>query len=273
MSGRELGFTWSRLIKLGADKSLQADSNKASYTVNMGQNLQNIQKVAVAHVLFRNNFYNVLGSGDDQNNYATIVRLSDSKTGTITIPEGWYNIATFMTAVQGAINTFLASSPASSPDTVALTQDSKNFLVTMTVTNGSDPGPHGFSIIGPLINLMGFRTVGTTPLSVTTTATGSVLPSLGGLTEVYLVSRNLAPGNSMDEDGDQSNVLLPIPITVPFGFLQVFECKQEVLCNINYLKARNLQEIDFALCDRDLHPLDLRGSNLKVDLKVWTNVL
>jgi len=270
MSGRELGFTWSRLIKLGADKSLQPDSKNASYTVNMGQNLQNIQKVSVANVLFRNNFYNILGSGDDQNNYATVIRLNTAPAETkITVPEGWYNIVTLMAAVQSAINAYLASSPAVSPDTVAITQNPTNFLVTMTITNGGDAGPHGFAMYGPLADIMGFPG----GFQVTTSVTGSLLPSLGGLTEVYLVSRSLAPGNSMDEDGDQSNVLLAIPITVPFGFMQVFECKQEVLCNINYLKSRNLQEIDFALCDRDLHPLNLRGSNLKIDLKVWTNVL
>ena len=264
MSGKDVGYTFAKLITVsGADGSPDSKS-RTDFTVNLGPNMQKIARISIVSVSFPNNAYNVNGSGGGANNGFAITGSDD-----LFVPEGFYTTTTLMSAVQTLVNTYLTS--LGDGQSIALAQDPTTQLVTVTYTAGA--GAASIDLLDSSVNsgvwqLLGFFDI---PVTVTTTQTAPNLPSLGGLKEVFLQSNELAAGNMYDKDGTQRNTLICIPITAPFGVSNVFECKVDSLCEITYLSPRSAQRCDFYLTDRGGNIVNLHGGNLIINLKVWFN--
>jgi len=268
MSGKETGYTFSKLVTVSGDNGSVGSVSKTNFVINLGTNMQKITRVSICSVTFPNNAYNVNDSGGGENNSFSI-----DLNGTVSefeVKGGFYTTTTLMAAVQSAIQTYLTS--LGNGQTFTLTQDSITQLVTATYGAGTSGIP---SIIledpvddGGIWALLGFTSL---PLTVTTTATAPSLPSLGGLKEAILQSNALAQGNMFDKNGEQKNALLAIPITAAFGVSNVFECKVDALCEISYLSPRTLQAVDFYLTDKAGNIINLHGGNLVINLKVWFN--
>lgn len=288
MSGKEIGYTYSKLVTVSGDNG-NPGGTKTNFRINLGNNMQKIARVSIASVLFPNNAYNVNATGGGANN--TFGFADDYAANLLSVEGGFYTTSTLMAAVQDAIQGVIDPDG----DTVTLTQDVTTQLVTVSFTaavdsntfdlydsgNGvNDPGDPGFNPalgIPGIWELLGFD-LGPSGyirlaagIGVTRSTTATNLPSLAGLKTVYLQSNTFAPGNMFDRDGDQKNTLLVIPITVQFGVSNVFECKVDSLCEITYLSSRMCQEADFYLTDKAGNMVDLHGGNLVVNLKVWFN--
>lgn len=280
MSGRETGYTYAKLVTVSGDNGVPGSNSKTDFKINLGPNMQRIARISILSVSFPNNAYNVNGSGGGANNGFAID--SGGTVAEFEIDPGFYTTTTLMSAVENAVNAYLTG--LGDGQSIALAQDTINQLVTITYTAGT--GPASIDILDSESNsgiweLLGFTTL---PLTVTTTQTAPDLPSLGGLKEVFLQSNELAPGNMFTSSvqSDQAtgqaqsvpvtkNTLIAIPITAVFGVSNVWECKQDVLCEISYLTERSAQQVDFYLTDKGGNVVDLHGGNLVINLKVWFN--
>src|SRR5690348_8910876 len=118
MSGKELGYTFSKLVTIRGDERTSGPST-TDFTYNLGNNVQRITRVSIPAVTFRNNAYNVNGSGGGRNNTFRVESGTDVLDFEIT--EGWYTTSTLMLAVQNAINTEFAT--LGNGQSVAITQD------------------------------------------------------------------------------------------------------------------------------------------------------
>jgi hypothetical protein len=268
MSGKEIGYTFAKLVTVSGDNGTGDSKSKTDFRVNLGPNMQKISRLSILSVTFPNNAYNVNDSGGGANNGFAIE--SDSTVHEIFLNPGFYTTATLMSAVENAVNSYLNDTYGDGRS-ISLAQDTLSQLVTITYTPGG--GPATIDILDTETNsgiweLLGFTTL---PLTVTDTQTAPDLPSLGGLKEVFLQSNELAPGNMYDRDGTQKNTLIAIPITAPFGVSNVWECKQDILCEISYLSPRSAQQCDFYLTDKFGNIINLHGGNLVINLKVWFN--
>jgi hypothetical protein len=275
-TGGEVGYRLARLATASGDYDIYPNAplaSKTNFTMDLGLNVQQITRVSFLNVAFRNNGYNINSTGGGANNTFAI-----NYKGAVTefeIKAGFYTTATLMSAMQAAIQAELDD--IGNFDTFTLAQDSTTQIVSATFYNGLSDGT--FSIqdasgSSGSWEMLGF--VVDPPLDYTyppstQTKYATYLPSLGGLTQVYLRSNALAPGLFFDVSGQTKNICMTVPVTVPFGVENVWECKVDKLCEITYPSPRNLQKIDFALVDKEGNLIDLHGSNLVVNFKLWTN--
>lgn len=267
MSGKEVGYTFAKLVTVSGDNGTAGSQSKTNFRVNLGPNMQKIARISILSVTFPNNAYNINGSGGGANNQYNVTSGTDSKD--FTVDEGFYTTTTLISNVETAINDWLNG--LGDGQSVSLSQDTTNQKVTITYTQGT--GPASISLgdalrYSGIWQILGFEPL---PQTLTTSVTAANLPSLGGLKEVYLQSNELAPGNMYDVGGEQKNTLIAIPITAPFGVSNVWDCKQDVLCEITYLSPRSAQQCDFYLTDKGGNIVDLHGGNLVINLKVWFN--
>lgn len=273
MSGYTKSSLFSKILRISADKRLpgQGGDRSTNFVIDLGANLQRCKRLSIQTISFPNNFYNVFNNSfnGEFNNIGYFDHPAISAQS-FTIAPGYYNTAQLMSAIVTAFNTAatghavitsFTQDPISQLCTFTFNSDSSATLIRFTTNNNNSPQASPWS-------LLGFSgSVGTTVAPITTTA--AKMPSLAGLTEVYVVSNTLAPANAFDEKGQLANVLVGIPITAAFGQLNVFDCKVDVLCEVLYPSSRDLVICDFMLVDRNGKEVDLNGGNVKLDLRVW----
>lgn len=273
MSGYTKSALFSKLLRISADKRLpgQAGDRSTNFVVDLGANLQRCKRLSIQSVNFPNQFYNVYNNSFNGqfNNIGYFTHSSNPNS--FTIAPGYYTTAQLMSAIVTAFNaaatddaviTSFTQDPISGICTFVFhSQDSNATLIHFDQDNKGNSQPGPFSLLG----FEGFA--GT--LGSPTTASGTHLPSMAGLTEVYIMSNALAPSNAFDEKGQLSNTLLGIPITAAYGQLNVFDCKVDQLCEILYPRSRDLGRCDFMLVDRNGNEVNLNGGNVKLDLRVW----
>lgn len=228
---------------------------------------------------------------------------SATAAATLTLPSGYYSSGALMTA----FGTLLTNNDTANGGdrTFVFTQNPVSNLVTLTVTSASgasltayidmstpnnnqgDIGDRfsnpmlslGFTANSPYVNLINgivgpsFQIVlpaGAPGTSISYTA--PFLPKLYGPQVAFIKSQAIAPSHGFDEKGIVSPMMLSVPITAPYGQLNVFECKQDVLCEIMYRAPRNLENIDIQLVDHEDRELPLYDEPLDIELRIWFNV-
>lgn len=286
MSGSEKGFVYSKLVRVNSANALantkEEGKSLTDWVVDFGTTCQQVKRISFISCIFNNNAYNINGPTSSDPNYLGTYQIDrnggpDVPSGTISISEGFYNTPQLLTAIQTALQSILTT--AGFGELVTFTQDSLTNKVTVTYSQGtlisgtltlkgnSNPG------IQSLWRMIGFDVSNGAVFTIQ--GPGSVVapyfPSLSGLRQVYLKSDILAPGYQIDEKGSFQNVAINIPITASYGAVNVWECKQDTLCEITYSTPRNLQRVDFRLTDEDGSIVDLHGSSVKVELKIWSN--
>lgn len=270
MSGYTKDSLFSKLLRISADKRLpgQGGDRTTNFVVDLGSNLQRCKRLSIQSINFPNNFYNVYNNSFN-GQYNNIGYFTHGSTHyTFTITPGFYNTAQLMSAITTAFNasaggeiTSFTQDPISGLCSFTFYSDTDGTLIQFEKDNNGNPQPSPFSLLG----FTGTAYTLTSPITVNATK----LPSLAGLTEVYITSNALAPSNCFDEKGQLSNVLIGIPITAAFGQLNVFDCKVDVLCEVLYPRSRDLVRCDFMLVDRNGYEVNLNGGNVKLDLRVW----
>jgi hypothetical protein len=252
MSGRDLGYVESRLIRISSTAATGLSST--NFTVQLNSLLKNVKRVSLKTVSFLNNFYNVYAN----NNTYTFSVNSTPYTGQI--PPGWYTSDTLIAALVAVVNTYTASGFTLSQDPISAKVSAG---IGGTDTISITPG-------GPF-QLLGF-TQAITIAASTSPVIAAALPSLQGLTTAFLRSTILAGGFSYDENGEIGTIFTPIPIKAPFGALNIMECRVDSLCEITFKSPKDLTNIDFQLTDNDNNILDLQGANLRIDLRIYYDV-
>lgn len=274
MSGREEGYVFSKLVRSAS--AVAQTAGKPGYSLtnwvsDLGTTCQQVSRVSFVSCVFTNTAYNVNGSSSTDPNNLASYNVAGLLQSTVSVTEGFYNVTQLMSAIVAAINPELAIYGFG--ESIALSQDPISQKVLLTYTPGTS-GHAYFKITantsspstGSLWTLLGF-TLNQQGIAILAPS----LPRLTGLRQVYLVSRALAPTNQIDEKGDFQNVCINIPVTAPFGSVNVWECRVDSLCQVSYKTSRNLQQVDFQLQDEDGSIVNLNGSSVKVEFKVWFN--
>lgn len=267
-TGLNQGYSFSRLLRLSGDLRDYGSSN-TDFKINLGNSVQAVKKVSFLHVSFPNSAYNILAFPHTDFNNLIIFNYYNGSTlvssQTVTVPQGFYDIDTLVDYLNlQSINGITFFSVTNASGTAHITVTLPVGITKIDVVQQTGTG---------VLNSMGFpfsQFVSDGPNQFTlNSADGQNLPSLAGITEVFLQSAVLGPGNSIDEEGKINNICVAIPITVAWGDLQTTECFQDSLCQVTFPTARNIQVIDIQLVDRDGSVIDINGGNLKVDLRVW----
>lgn len=288
-SGKDLGYAYSRLVRIsGEDATPQsqddADFAKTNFIVDFGYNLQQVKRVSVVSVTFPNTAYNFIDSPSTLANNTICYQIKRvAPPGvlanvTYTLSPGFWSVDQVIAQLNQWVLDFKAINANTSHTPTCVFTESKTGG-PVSVTTGVIDANYEFVIYDCLPNMnssprgplhqLGFDVF--LDVVAPTTLTAKYLPSLQGLTECYIASNTLAPGYCVDEKNQNSAILLAIPITVPYGSLNVFECKQDILCEISYPTSRNIQRCDFTLVDRFFNKINLHGANLKLTLKVFFN--
>lgn len=283
MSGGEKGFVYSKLIRVNsANSASNVSSGGKSLTdwvVDLGATCQQAKRISFISCVFNNTAYNINGPTSSDPNYLgtyVIEQGGATTVGTVSIPEGFYDTSGLLTTIQTLLQAVLTT--AGNGETIVFTQNSLTNKVSFTYTKGTLP-TGSFSLTAndnkqaSVWKMIGFP-VRTSEFYTSEDSTAVVapnVPQLSGLRQVYLMSNMLAPGYQIDEKGTYQNVAINIPVTASYGSVNVWECKQDSLCEITYSSPRNLQQVDFRLTDEDGSVVDLHGSSVKVELKVWFN--
>lgn len=277
-SGDEKGYIYSKLVRINSGSAFTKDIggySDTNFIINLGQSVQNIWRVSILNVIFTNSAYNIRQKSTASPNATFSWSTANSGgTVTITVPEGFYNNSQLISAVVTAVNTVLTS--FGQGQSISITQNSISQTNILTYFAGTSGAP-SFTL---LPNQNGsdstWLNLGFTVIS-NNVATGTLIapnvPNLVGLRQVFLQSAALAPGNQIDEKGIWQNVLINIPVTAPFGSVNVFECKVDALCMIEYQTKRNLSVLDFQLVDDKGNIIELNGTTVKIELRMWTDSL
>lgn len=271
MSGSDKGYSHSKLVRINSAQAANSSTSLTDWIAELGTTCQQVGRVSFQSVVFNNNGYNINGqtSSDPNNEFWFQLQPSGSVYQRF-IAEGFYDTSQLMTAVAAQVATLGLG------QSITLTQDPISYKISLTYNPGTS-GQTSFTIIanppgrprGSVWTSLGFAFNSVALSGVPIAATN--LPALTGLRQVYLTSSNLSPSNQIDEKGDFQNVSVAIPVTAPFGAVNVWECKVDSLCQITYKTSRNIQRIDFQLRDEDGSVIDLHGSSVKVELRVWFN--
>lgn len=277
-SGDEKGYVYSKLVRINSGSAFTKDTpgySDSNFIINLGSSLQNVWRVSILNVIFTNSAYNIRQKSTASPN-ATFSWSTANSGGTvfITVAEGFYNNSQLITAVVTAVNTVLATFGAG--QSISISQDpisSRNILAYSPGTSGAPSftlQPNADKSDSTWLNL-GFSVTSGNVAALTIIAPS--VPNLIGLRQAFLQSSTLAPGNQIDEKGTWQNVLINIPVTAAFGSVNVFECKVDALCMIEYQSKRNLSVIDFQLVDDKGNVIELNGTTVKIELRVWTDSL
>lgn len=278
-SGTGKGTRFSKILSINSNDRQPgiAGDRSTNFVVNLGQNLQECSGISYKGCTFYNNFYNVraavTGNVTFNNRYTwAITGLSVSTNEA----PGYYSASALLTQMISEITTaalpvVLTLSFTISPTTGLITFNFVNssavgdfFTVndTLLAVSGANTG------FGPW-EMLGFPTVFS--LNEGQSITASFMPSMGGITQMNIQSRALAPANAYREDSQVSDWFQIIPVEAPWQGFNVNDCKVDVLCELNYDRPRTLNVIDIVLVDHDGNEVNLNGSPFNLDIRVWYN--
>jgi hypothetical protein len=269
-SGYRKGTNYTKLVRINSRNKLWGTN--ANFRVDLGNALQQVTQVSIVSAQFYNVFYNVYSQFGHANNLLTYLAEPADTFITIQLEPGFYSAQTLADAISTAIAT---NGTAPMPNTFTLDPISGKYSLVFTTSGESatfTPSTStGLVIDLDPLNMLGWNYNGANITIGNTAVVANSVPTMVDTSKVYVLSAALSPSNSVDETGISSNILLPIINSVPWGYLNTFECKVDTFCEISYSRPRNLNQIDIQLVDHDLRQLDLQNTELQLELRIWCN--
>lgn len=247
----------SKLIHVASSDALSASVlNKADFEVDLQAHLgiNKTVRITLKSCIFPNVFPNITTGVDDIFKFQETGQVAQS----ITIAQGFYTATELASALQTAINLVLVAGSVA----ITINTNTLKFIFTFTSTTASILTSAAGNTMAPRIGVID----GATDVAA---YTSEVAMSLQGLTEVFLVSKNVAPSNMIRSLGTVIHTVTNIPITAPFGGMNVFNSQDDELTSITYKTPRDLRFVDFKLTDRNGTTVNLDNQNLKVCFMVY----
>lgn len=241
-----------KTIRINSEERTNPTSTTSSnFTVSLGSDTQlaDINRIAIKCISIPNTQYNIQSSGVHTNNIFT---FNDGALQNITIPAGFYDIASIAAAIMA--------------DPIAVA-DGLN-IVFNTVTKHFD-----FSSTAPITYLSAASgNIMADALGITADSAALVLafsaqglPYLNVHPNIYVTSRALSDGSAMISPTLGSiPVCAVVPIDQPFGGIINYVVRQEHLDDIHYISyshGKTLQSVDLQLYDGDAQLIDMQGLN------------
>lgn len=243
---------YNSLIRIDSNDRTSGDANRFSIQVGSQGGIIATSKVVLKSAIIPNVFYNIRTGIDD----VLVFTQSGQAQTSVTITEGFWNVSDLMTQLKTAMDLVLVGV------TVAVTQNDQTKKITFTMSAGTIIITN--SATSNLADSIGFQTTSADAAA----PTGDSIPRLGGLSEVFIISDQLAPQHLL-EDNSVRNVLASIPITSSFNASTVYEANDEELNSVNYPVFRNVSTIDIRLEDRSGNLVDLNGHSIKLMLMAY----
>jgi hypothetical protein len=256
----------SRVIYISNDDKLVAESKSNSNFVCYLKERVSVQQSNYAilkTISLPNVFYNVRSAayGDNQNDTLVFSEVAPAATFAVSVPEGQYLIADYITALENAMNAVLVSG------TVAITQNAVNGKLIFTCTGtqitifAGDNGNTAYQLIGQPENTNSI-TSAIVPMPF--------LPDLSGIQNVYIESRELAPAQGNDPTFGLINIVGQINLSeTAFGAYAYYQANDDELATINYKNERNIERIDIRVVDGKGNTLPLGNGRVALSIKYF----
>lgn len=233
-----------RLLRISSkDRSIGSESKyKLKFPTN-DSDLHQVRRIMLKSAILPNTQYNV-HAGNNTFSYEIADVLYS-----FNITPAQYTTDTLITAVIAGFAAELV------PITMTIIQDAATSKLSFT----SDTSIQWLNRIdGSSIGQMMGITTSSTIASTTHTASG--VPQLQGLRHVYIASNALSNNTSMiTDDKNKYNIFADIPITVPYGGMEIVDNDSSTLDYIDFNCKKNISSIDIELLDEHNDTLDLLG--------------
>lgn len=256
----------SRVIYISNDDKLIDESKSNSEFICYLKERVSVQQSNYAilkTISLPNVFYNVRGTayGAIQNNVFVFQEQAPLATFAVSVPEGQYLIADYITALENAMNAVLVSG------TVAITQDPITFKLTFTCTGTA------ISIFSGSNGNTSYQLVGadeTNNTAFNAVITLDNLPDLSGIQNVYIESRELAPAQGNDPTFGLINIVGQINLSeTAFGAYAYYQANDDELATINYKNERNIERIDIRVVDGQGNTLPVGNGRVALSIKYF----
>lgn len=175
-------------------------------------------------------------------------------TFTYVVPDGFYSVTQLSNLLQPLLNAFISPS-------ISLFSLTSNGLFQINITSGSAQIRN--SANNTVGSLLGYETLN----SFTTDLVADLLPALNGISYFHIVSRKIGTNcytNSVDGT-NLGSCLFSVPVTVPFGFQNVFE-NDNKLERISLQGQLSLKNFDINLYDQNFRLLTDMDPRSQVEL-------
>jgi len=227
-------------------------------------NLQGVTHIAVESLSVPNLQYNVTAT---TNNFK--IRIGAGLTQDCTISAGQYDISTFLSAIQGALDTL------SGVAEWTITQD--NLTRKLKFSNANQT----FTIVeggSTMLKVLGFD------FSIQKTATqdapgspyimyAEYMPDLGGAQSAFWHSDTLANSSTINGDVGSINLLSYLSFhDTPFGGVCTRHINDIELSKIRYSQPRNLSVIRCAIRDVDRNLLDIGNAEAQLVFRAYYEI-
>lgn len=240
----------TKIIKIKSSHD-SSHTNHAVWRTQLGmteQALQRCRAISLIGAIIPNKSYNI-------NSLNNVLRydLDSGGDASLTVPVGNYTTAELMAVV------------ATTLTGVTITQQDYTSLINFASGSGttidiSSLETDALSTLAPFLGI-------TTDISLGNSANidADVIPDLNGLDAVLVESARLAPSNliSSGTDGvsEDYNVIACIPITVSFGYNEIWVQETTEQSKVLYDQPRNITDIDIRLTDLNHNVLDLQSES------------
>ena len=252
-------MTITSFVVINSKDRTEDSRSSTDFTYSIGQSIE-VSSCAIKSVSIPVLQYNV----NSKNNTLRILLLGQATPFVVQLPEGQYDISTFMASLEEGIQS------AISDTTFIITQDPlTNKLLLKSTANSFYISVN--RVTSPLSLLLGFDylTLQNELVVYQQQWIPPFIPRLGGLKNYYLISRVLSQGfNGLFSGGEQLSLLTNIPITVPYGFTQQYE--PDILNVKTYNRPENIQWIDVSIVDQEQNVVNLNGGEIEIVMKVYT---
>lgn len=232
-----------KYVRITSSDKLPSSSHNGDFTIQMPERdiLQSVKAITLKEAWVPNVFYNVRSSNGFVNNVFKMKETGQSDISP-TVPDGQYNIATLMPALQSSINALLVSG------TVAITQDPNTLKITFTFTGTTADNIYDYNDGNLMASLVGITNTIVGPSAVMTSQS---LPDLSGITAVFLYSDALALNEMADGDFGLVSSFESVSFNnASFGKYAYKQCSYELVSTITYPSVKNISTIDIQIRDQ-----------------------
>lgn len=276
INGWNKGCTFQKRLRVNSQNRTNPLDSDTNFFIDLGQNVNLIKAISVTSVSFNNVFYNVFNTKTKYNNYFTMtVTGVGAGTYVLGVTPGYYSANVLASEINTVVNAALPGTtltfnmdPITNYMSVYGTTTSTSII--FSAPSSAPPNSLGRQVYWPF-GILGFDGPMTLSTSSSSPNLATRVPSLNEPSIAYISSSSICPSYSFDEKGSVSNILQPINLTVPYGTLQTFECKQDILCSLRYDSPRPLGRVDIQLVDHEGDILDLHGTPLNIEFLIWLN--
>jgi hypothetical protein len=258
-----INSTQSRLLRISNIHSIKPMDSSSDFTVNLNRMTEtdSIVRCVLKSVCFQNTQYNITSKNNEF--FYTV----DAVNKSVVITPGYYSELEVIAIIQPIIEAELVAVVPGITLTMIIGAYSKKIEYTLSLG--------GVSLILNPLSLTSQETSlnanlgNMTAASVALSYISEFVPNLVGLSAIFVHSTTIAPGNLVDGDVEQHDIIGEVPVNDYFGEIIHWESNEAEINSINYDSVRNFDQIRIQLKDIYQNTIDLHGGTSVINLKLY----